>query len=226
MRLLLVEDDLSLGDGLSVALRQQGYAVDWVKDGLEAEVALGIEPYEMVVLDVGLPGQSGFELLDKTRSRGSDVPIIVLTARDLPEDRISGLNKGADDYMIKPFNSEELFARIRTIQRRMHGRSISAIRHTDSTIGELVVDVSGRVVTLNDEVVDLSAKEFAVLRQLLENKGRVLSKVQLEEAIYDWENELESNAVEVYVHYLRRKLGKSLIRTLRGVGYVIDKSNT
>lgn len=223
MRVLLVEDDVSLGDGLTVALRQQGYAVDWVRDGMEAEAAMGVEPYEMVVLDIGLPGQSGFDLLHKTRTGGNDVPIIVITARDTPDDKIYGLNKGADDYVVKPFISEELFARMRTIQRRLHGRAVSAIHHVHPKIGELVVDLSGRVVMLNGGPIDLSAKEFAVLVELLEHRGRVLSKVQLEEAIYDWENELESNAVEVYIHHLRRKLGKELIRTLRGVGYVIDK---
>jgi len=226
MRVLLVEDDTSLGNGLRIALRQEGYAVDWVKDGVEAEFALGIPPYEMVVLDIGLPGQSGFELLHNARAAGNDVPIIVLTARDAPEDRIFGLDKGADDYVVKPFVTEELFARMRTIQRRLGGRAVSLIRHVQDDVGELIVDLSGRVVTLGGQTVDLSAKEFAVLCVLLENRGRVVSKIQLEDSLYDWENELESNAVEVYIHFLRKKLGKTLIRTLRGVGYVIDKGNS
>ena len=220
MRLLVVEDDIHLGDGLQVALRQEGYAVDWVKDGEEAELALRVEPYDIVVLDLGLPIMSGVELLDKIRAQGSDVPVLILTARDTAEDRISGLDKGADDYMVKPVNVDELCARIRSILRRAHGRAIPKIIH-----GNIEVDVAGRVVAQDGNQIDLSGKEFAVFQQLMENQGRVLSKRQLEEGIYDWESELESNAVEVYVHHLRKKLGKNLIRTIRGVGYVVDKES-
>ncbi len=218
MRILLVEDDTQLGDGLRAALRQEGYAVDWAKDGEEAELAIRVESYDIVVLDLGLPIKSGLELLDELRAAGSDVPVLVLTARDTTLDRVEGLDKGADDYMVKPFDMDELRARIRSILRRAHGRAIPTLTH-----GDLEVDVAGRGVVLGGQQVELSGKEFAVLHQLLENQGRVLSKSRLEEGIYDWDSELESNAVEVYVHHLRRKLGKDLIRTIRGVGYVIDK---
>ena len=218
MRVLLVEDDAQLGDGLRTALKQEGYAVDWAQDGEEADLALRTEPYDIVVLDLGLPGQSGLEVLDHLRRRGSDVPVLILTARDTSKDRVAGLDKGADDYMVKPFNIDELCARIRSILRRAHGRAAPKL-----STGALEMDVAGRTVELAGEGVELSAKEFAVLHQLLENKGRVMSKSRLEEGMYDWESELESNAVEVYVHHLRKKLGKDLIRTIRGVGYVIDK---
>ena len=218
MRVLLVEDDAQLGDGLKTALKQEGYAVDWAQDGEEADLALRTEPYDIVVLDLGLPKQSGLEVLDGLRGRGLDVPVLILTARDTSKDRVLGLDKGADDYMVKPFNIDELCARIRSILRRAHGRAAPKLTH-----GDLEMDVAGRTVELEGTLVELSAKEFAVLHQLLENKGRVMSKSRLEEGMYDWESELESNAVEVYVHHLRKKLGKDLIRTIRGVGYVIDK---
>ena len=219
MRVLLVEDDANLGDGLRAALRLEGYAVDWAKDGEEADLALETESYDMVVLDLGLPKLSGLEVLDNLRRRGSDVPVLILTARDTSEDRVKGLDQGADDYMVKPFDTEELCARIRSILRRAHGRAIPKLSR-----GGLEMDVAGRAVKLDGQAVELSGKEFAVLHQLMENQGRVLSKGRLEEGIYDWESELESNAVEVYVHHLRKKLGKDLIRTIRGVGYVIDKA--
>ncbi len=218
MRLLLVEDDTQLGDGLRAVLRQEGYAVDWAKDGEEAELALKVESYDIVLLDLGLPIKSGLEILDGLRAEGSDVPVLILTSRDTTLDRVEGLDKGADDYMVKPFDMDELCARIRSILRRAHGRAIPTLTH-----GTLEVDVAGRCVVLDGQQVELSGKEFAVLHQLLENQGRVLSKSRLEDGIYDWDSELESNAVEVYVHHLRRKLGKDLIRTIRGVGYVIDK---
>ncbi len=218
MRLLLVEDDQILGEGLKSILDGEGYAVDLVQDGNEAEYAIGIEPYEMVILDIGLPGQSGIDVLQHVRKSGNDVPIIMLTARDTFKERISGLDKGADDYIVKPFDTEELMARIRTIKRRVHGRSAPVLSH-----GSIEMDLAGRTVTQNGEIVDLSAKEFAVLQELLDNAGRVLSKSQLERAIYPWDAEPGSNAVEVYVHHLRQKLGKNLIRTIRNVGYIIDK---
>jgi DNA-binding response OmpR family regulator len=219
MRVLLVEDDVNLGDGLRAVLRLEGYAVDWAKDGEEADLALEIEPYDIVVLDLGLPKLSGIDVLDNLRRRGSDVPVLILTARDTSEDRVKGLDQGADDYMVKPFDTEELCARVRSILRRAHGRAIPKL-----TRGNLEMDLAGRAIKLDGQSVELSGKEFAVLHQLMENQGRVLSKGRLEEGIYDWESELESNAVEVYVHHLRKKLGKDLIRTIRGVGYVIDKA--
>jgi DNA-binding response OmpR family regulator len=182
-------------------------------------LALEIEPYDIVVLDLGLPKLSGIDVLDNLRRRGSDVPVLILTARDTSEDRVKGLDQGADDYMVKPFDTEELCARVRSILRRAHGRAIPKL-----TRGNLEMDLAGRAIKLDGQSVELSGKEFAVLHQLMENQGRVLSKGRLEEGIYDWESELESNAVEVYVHHLRKKLGKDLIRTIRGVGYVIDKA--
>ncbi len=218
MRVLLVEDDAQLGDGLKAALKQEGYAVDWATDGEEGDLALRTEPYDIVVLDLGLPHKTGLEVLEELRKRGSDVPVLILTAQDTSKDRVLGLDLGADDYMTKPFNIDELCARIRSILRRAHGRAAPLLTH-----GDVEMDVAGRTVTLAGQTVEISAKEFAVLHQLLENQGRVMSKGRLEESMYDWESELESNAVEVYVHHLRKKLGKDLIRTIRGVGYVIDK---
>ncbi len=218
MRLLLVEDDQLLGEGLKAILDEEGYAVDLIQDGNEAEYAIGLEPYEMVILDIGLPGQSGIDVLQKVRNAGNNVPIIMLTARDTFKDRVVGLDKGADDYIVKPFDSDELCARIRTINRRVHGRSAPILEH-----GSIAVDLAGRAVTKDGVMVDLSAKEFAVLQELLENAGRVLSKAQLERSIYPWDAEPGSNAVEVYIHHLRQKLGKDLIRTIRNVGYIVDK---
>jgi len=217
MRFLLVEDDPLLGDGIQVGLMQGGDAVDWMRDGESAEAALRTEDYELMVLDLGLPGRSGLEVLQALRGRGSDLPVLILTARDTVADRVAGLDAGADDYLIKPFELDELRARIRALVRRRHGRASPVIRH-----GALELDPAAHTVTVDAQPVKLSQREFAVLNLLLDNRGRVLSKSRLEEGLYAWGEEVESNAMEVYIHHLRKKLGADLIRTVRGVGYVID----
>ena len=223
MRLLLVEDDTLLGDGIQAGLTQAGYAVDWMENATDAEAALRTEEYEVMILDLGLPDRSGLDVLKRLRSKqfsaqDSELPVLILTARDTVADRITGLDAGADDYMIKPFDLDELNARIRALTRRHHGRATPVISH-----GELVLDPAAHTVSLAGEAVKLSRREFAILQILLESRGRVLSRTQLEEGLYAWGEEVESNAVEVYIHHLRKKLGAELIRTLRGVGYIIDK---
>ena len=219
MRLLLVEDDALLGDGLRAGLTQDGYSVDWLRDGASAEAALRSGNYDLAVLDINLPGRNGLQLLKGLRGSGSALPVLLLTARDTVADRVAGLDSGADDYLIKPFDLDELLARLRALLRRRGGRATPELRH-----GDLLVDPAAHTVTLAGEPVEISPREFAVLQLLLENRGKVLSRSRLEEGLYSWESEVESNAVEVYVHHLRKKLGQSLIRTVRGVGYVIDKS--
>jgi two-component system OmpR family response regulator/two-component system response regulator QseB len=218
MRILLVEDDPQLGDGLTVGLRQLDYAVDWVKDGISADAALATDSYGVMILDLGLPRMSGMDLLAKIRDRGLDLPVLILTARDSLADKVAGFDSGADDFLVKPVALEELVARIRAIARRAAGRALPIIRH-----GRLTLDPASHTVHLDDQPVDLSAREFAVLQTLLENAGRVLTRGQIESTIYDWRDEPESNVLEVHIHYLRKKLGSDLIKTLRGVGYTIAK---
>lgn len=217
MRLLLVEDDKLLGEGIYAGLSQEGYAVDWVRDGETAESACLNEDYDCMVLDIGLPRQSGLEVLDHVRSRGNDTPVLMLTARDTVPDRIAGLDHGADDYMIKPFDLDELNARVRAVVRRRSGRSNPVM-----VSGDIELDPGAHSVKKAGEQVDLSPKGFAILQTLLENKGRVMSRTRLEESLYSWKDEIESNAVEVHIHHLRKKLGSELIRTIRGVGYSIS----
>ena len=218
MRILLVEDDLPLGDGLSNGLRQAGFAVDWLKDGHAADQALSSEPFDLVVLDLGLPKMSGMDVLTRARRRQLQTPILILTAQDAIGDKIAGLDAGADDYLVKPIDIDELSARIRALTRRMAGRAASLIEH-----GTITLDPAAHRVTLAGAAVDLSAREFSILQVLLENTGRVLSRSQIEQSIYGWNEEPDSNALEVHIHYLRKKLGSTLIRTLRGVGYTISK---
>ncbi|HEX6829123.1 MAG TPA: response regulator [Burkholderiales bacterium] len=218
MRILLVEDDALLGDGVRAGLMQDGYAVDWVKDGVAALAALDGERYEIVLLDLALPRLSGLEVLGSLRTHGNKVPVLILTAKDGVADRIAGLDAGADDYLVKPFDLNELAARIRALTRRQTGRAEPVIRH-----GEIVLDPAAHTVTRRGKPVDLSPREFAVLHELLQNMGTVLSKHRLEQSLYGWEQEVESNAVEVHVHHLRRKLGQGLIKTLRGIGYTVEK---
>lgn len=218
MRLLLVEDDELLGDGIRSRLVQDGYTVDWVHDGRAAAAVLRHEDFGLVVLDLGLPYRSGLEVLRELRANGKTVPVLVLTARDAVEDRVAGLDAGADDYLIKPFDLPELLARLRALRRRPVVFPSSTLVH-----GELRVDPSTHSVTLRGEPINLPRREFALLTVLLENRGRVLSKDRLADLLYGWEGEVESNALEVYVHHLRRKLGNELIRTVRGVGYMIEQ---
>ena len=219
MRLLLVEDDGLLGDGIRSGLTQEGYAVDWLSDGRSAEQALQTINYELVILDLGLPQISGIQLLKDARARGDDVPVLILTARDTVADRVLGLDSGADDYLVKPFALDELLARVRALHRRSHERSAPLVE-----CGEIVLDPVARWITRAGVPVAISGREFAVLQTLLENQGRVLSRGRIEESLYPWGDEVESNAVEVHIHHLRKKLGPSLIRTIRGVGYVVDKN--
>lgn len=218
MRILVVEDDEVLGSGLQSALSHFGYAVDWVKDGDAAALFLDASDYDLVVLDLGLPHRSGIEVLRDLRSAGKIMPVLILTARDSIDDKIAGLDAGADDYMTKPFDIDELAARARALARRQTGRSTPVIEHHDIT-----VDPASHTVTRNGESIEISAREFSLLETLLENRGKVMSKDKLMESLYSWKDEIESNAIEVHIHHLRKKLGNALIRTVRGVGYVIDK---
>jgi two-component system response regulator QseB len=219
MRLLLVEDDAMIGDSVRQGLRQDGFGVDWVQDARAAEHALGLAPYDVVLLDLGLPGRSGLELLADLRRRGDRVPVLVLTARDAVADRVKGLDAGADDYLVKPFDLDELAARVRALARRGAGRADPLVRH-----GDLMLDPTTRAVTFKGAPVTLSAREFALLSALLDRPGAILSRTQLEERIYGWGEEVESNAVEVHIHALRRKLAPELIRNVRGVGYVVPRA--
>ena len=220
MRILLIEDDPQLGDGLAVGLRQLGYAVDWVRDGMAADTALATEgdAYAAAVLDLGLPRLPGMTVLARIRARGQVLPVLILTARDGLEDKVDGLDAGADDFLVKPVALPELDARLRALVRRAAGRAQPLIRH-----GGLTLDPASHSVTADGQPVDLSAREFAILRVLLENTGRVMTRSQIEAAIYGWSEEPGSNALEVHIHHLRRKLGSELIRTLRGVGYTVTR---
>jgi len=219
VRILIVEDDRLLGEGIQMGLRQAGWQADLVSDGLAARHALTSEPFAALVLDLGLPRLSGLEVLKGLRAAGNTVPVLILTARDAPQDVVAGLDAGADDYMIKPFNLGELAARLRALVRRTGGRAAAEIVH-----GNLRLDPASRQVTLAGRPVELSAREFDLLHELLNHAGRVLTKAQIEERLYAWGDELESNAIEVHIHHLRRKLSPELIRTVRGVGYLIPEA--
>ncbi len=214
MRLLLVEDDRMLGEGVQRGLRLAGHAVDWCQDGAAAAEALRGEPYDLVVLDLGLPGRDGLDLLRELRRRGARVPVLVITARDAVADRVAGLDAGADDYLVKPFDLDELAARVRAVMRRRTGRSSAVLR-----LGELEIDTAARAVRFKGKPVTLSAREYALLEALADRPGAFLSRAQLEERLYGWDEEVASNAVEVHIHALRRKLDPALIRTVRGLGY-------
>lgn len=221
MRLLLVEDDPILGNGIEAGLRQAGFTVDWAQDGRSAQLALETSGYELVVLDLGLPRVPGLDLLRQLRARGSDLPVLILTARDTVRDRVAGLEAGGDDYLIKPFDLAELVARIRALLRRAHGRSVETIRYRD-----LVLVPDSLTVTRGEETITLSGREYAILVDLLEHRGTALSRTRLEENLYGWNEEVESNAVEVHIHNLRKKLGSDLIKTIRGVGYLIARESS
>ncbi|HSQ82537.1 MAG TPA: response regulator [Casimicrobiaceae bacterium] len=218
MRILLVEDDPMIARTLQQALAQDGYAVDRVGDGEAARLALDAagDAYGLVLLDLGLPRKGGLDLLRELRRAGNRVRVLIVTARDAVADRVAGLDAGADDYLTKPFSLDELTARMRALLRRDVGREDNLLRH-----GDLTLDTVSRVVTQDGRAIDVSAREFALLAALLERPGAALSKAQLEERIYRWGEEVESNAIEVHVHNLRKKLGVDAIRTLRGVGYAL-----
>ena len=216
MRLLLVEDDAMIGASVRKGLRQDGFAVDWVTDGEAAELALGQGVDDLMLLDLGLPKKSGLAVLRSLRTRGGDLPVVVVTARDAVADRIAGLDAGADDYVVKPFDLDELAARIRAVLRRRAGRVDPLVRH-----GKLEFNPASREVRFDGAVVSLSARELTLLEALLDRPGAVLSRAQLEEKLYGWAEEVESNTIEVYIHGLRRKLGADFIRNVRGVGYML-----
>ena len=218
MRILVVEDDSLLGDGIQAGLRQAGYSADWVRDGAAGDTALAVEEYAAVVLDLGLPRVSGLELLRKLRAAGNAVPVLILTARDAVPDRVAGLDAGADDYMVKPFDLDELAARLRALVRRSHGQTAAVLN-----VGDLEIDPAAHAARFKGQPVELSAREFAVLQALALNAGRVLSRERLEQSLYGWGEEVESNAIEVHIHHLRRKLAPDLIRTVRGVGYTMPR---
>lgn len=219
MRVLVVEDDELLGDAIQAGLKQAGYAVDWMKDGSSADQALVTEPYAAVVLDLGLPRLSGLEVLRRLRSRNASsahIPVLILTALDSVDDRIKGLDAGADDYLAKPFDMGELAARLRALVRRASGSSTPVLQ-----VAGVTLDPAAHQVLYQNQPVDIPAKEFALLHALMLNAGKVLSRAQLGEQLYAWGEEVESNAVEVHIHHLRRKLFPDLIQTIRGVGYMI-----
>jgi two-component system response regulator QseB len=219
MRLLLVEDDRMIGESVQKGLRQDGFSVDWVQDGGSAELALETERYDCVLLDLGLPKKDGLDVLRGMRAKRDSAPVVVITARDAVPDRIKGLDTGADDYLVKPFDLDELAARVRAVVRRREGRAEPVIEHLG-----LVLRPATHEATFHNEPLSLSAREFAVLEALISRPGAILSRAQLEERIYGWGEEVESNAVEVFVHSLRKKLGAEFIRTVRGAGYMVPKA--
>ena len=220
MRILLAEDDAMLGDGLRAGLRQQGFQVDWVRDGVAAERELASDVYAAGVLDLGLPMKDGLEVLQALRARSISTPVLVLTARDAITDRVRGLDLGADDYVIKPVDLYELAARLRSLIRRSHGQA-----HEVLTCGQVQLDPAARQARFDGQAVALSTREFDLLHALMRNAGRVLSREQLEQQMYSWGHEVESNTIEVHIHHLRRKLSTDAIQTVRGVGYTMLKSS-
>jgi len=220
MRLLVVEDDSMIGESLRRGLRLADFTVDWVRDASDAALALHNDVYDMMILDLGLPDISGLQLLEKIRQQGNELPVLIVTARDLVEDRISGLNLGADDYLAKPFDLDELKARIQAVMRRHGGRGTPLISY-----GAICLDPIGHKVMLRGEPVELSAREFSLLQALMARPGAVLSASKLEDALYGWEDEVASNAIEVHIHNMRRKLGSKSILNVRGIGYRIGKLN-
>lgn len=218
MRILLVEDDLMVGEATRKGLRQDGFAVDWVCDGKAAELALDQEEYALMLLDLGLPQKGGLAVLRTLRAAGNPVPVLVTTARDAITDRVAGLDAGADDYLIKPYDLEELSARMRALLRRQSGRTDSVVQVRDVTL-----NAATHEVRLQGQPVSLSAREFALLRAFLDRPGVVLSRAQLEEKLYGWDDSIDSNAVEVHIHALRKKLGSDFIKNVRGIGYLVPK---
>ncbi|WP_303720814.1 response regulator transcription factor [Malonomonas rubra] len=216
MRILLVEDDRMIGSAVQRGLSIDGYSVDWAQNATDAELALGTTSYDAVLLDLGLPDKSGLEVLSDLRRQGSQATVIILTARDAVADRISGLDGGADDYLVKPFDLDELSARLRAVQRRRLGRAEPLLVQ-----GELELNPASHCCRWKGQSIPLSAREFSLLQTLAEQPTLVFSRSQLEDSLYSWDGEIESNAVEVYIHNLRKKLSAELIRTIRGVGYTL-----
>ena len=216
MRILLVEDDSLLGNGVCEGLRREENAVDWVKNGETALSAILDTQYDCIILDIGLPKMSGLDVLKRIRDTNNDTPVLILTAMDDLSDRVKGLDTGADDYLIKPFEFTELCARLRALTRRTRGHASEVIRYQ-----EILIDTTAHTVKHRDAHVELSRREFALLVELVSNKGRVLSRHHLEQKLYSWGDEIESNTIEVYIHHLRKKLYTELIKTVRGIGYVV-----
>ena len=216
MRLLLVEDDPMIGESLEEGLRAENYAVDWIRDGSAAQRAAATGVYDLILLDLGLPGKQGMDVLTSYRNAGGDASVLIITAHDAPADKVVALDSGADDYLVKPFDFNEAFARIRALLRRRVGRLRPEIVH-----GGLVLDPCTREATYFGKPLSLSSREFMLLRALLDMPGQVLTKAALEEKLYGWNEEVESNTIEVYIHHLRRKLGTAFIRNVRGVGYKV-----
>jgi two-component system response regulator QseB len=216
MRLLLVEDDAMIGDSVRAGLRRDGFTVDWVRDGRAADLALANAVYDLMLLDLGLPKKDGLDVLRTARRAANRIPVLILTARDSVADRVKGLDAGADDYLVKPFDLDELSARIRALLRRQAGRVEGVIE-----FGDLKLNPASHEVTLKGKPLALSAREFALLEALLDRPGAVLSREKLEEKLYGWGEEIESNTVEVYIHSLRKKLGQDFIKNIRGVGYMV-----
>jgi two-component system response regulator QseB len=218
VRILLVEDDALLGDGVCAGLRREDNSVDWVKNGETALTAVKQTEYDCMILDIGLPKISGLDVLRNMREANNDTPVLILTAQDGLSDRVRGLDAGADDYLIKPFEFAELHARIRALGRRNRGSSSETIRYEN-----IVIDTSSHTVEYKDQPVELSRREFSLLVELVTNQGRVLSRQHLEQKLYSWSDEIESNTIEVYIHHLRNKFYSELIKTVRGIGYIIAK---
>jgi two-component system response regulator QseB len=216
MRILLVEDDPMIGEAVRDGLKLEGFTVDWVRDGKAADVALDTGDFAVALLDLGLPQKGGLEILKTLRARKHAIPVLVITARDTVKDRVAGLDAGADDYLVKPFDLDELAARVRALIRRSAGRPEPIVEH-----GPITINPATREVTVRGNAVSLSAREYALLAALTERPGIVLSRSQLEDRLYGWGEEVGSNAVEVHIHNLRRKLGEDVIRNVRGVGYTI-----
>jgi DNA-binding response OmpR family regulator len=217
MRLLLVEDDNALGAGVRSGLRQEGYTIDWLTDGASALHALLNEEFDLAILDLGLPRMDGVQVLQQLRANGSTLPVLVLTARDATEDRILGLDAGADDYLVKPFDLNELKARLRALLRRSAGRPQVLIEHAG-----VVLDPANQQVSYLGNPVALTPKEYQLLHELLSQPGKVLTRERLLQTLYGWDEEAESNTLEVHIHHLRKKLFSELIRTVRGIGYLVD----
>ncbi|ATR84131.1 DNA-binding response regulator [Pseudomonas sp. FFUP_PS_473] len=219
MRLLLIEDDVSLGEGIYQALSRDGYTTDWIKDGSSALHSLLSETFDLAILDLGLPRMDGLEVLRRLRSSGSNLPVLILTARDATEDRIAGLDAGADDYLVKPFDLAELKARLRALMRRSAGRAQLRIEHAGISL-----DPVSHQVTYLGQPVSLTPKEYQLLYELLSPPGRVMTRERLTQLLYGWNDEAESNTLEVHIHHLRKKLSSDLIRTIRGVGYLVQEA--
>jgi DNA-binding response OmpR family regulator len=219
MRILLVEDDELLGEGLSVALERANYAHEWVRDGRAALRAATEGDFDLVILDLGLPRLDGLEVLQQIRARANTTPVLILSARDATRDRVAGLNAGADDYLVKPFDLEELLARVHALERRRSGGSTNQLQH-----GRIVLDLAAATVVHDGSPVELQRREFMLLKKLIENPNQTFTRRQLEEAIYGWEGDVESNAIDVHVHHLRRKLYPEVVKTVRGIGYRIGSA--